>query len=819
MANPNAIEQIYNQISQVFGSRNPNQFFSMLMPATTLDQQTYVYDTTGMKPALVAEAESELVDQMFDITPVTGSSNGQRVSEQYLQALSVLVPKFNPTLPVVKHALREFLNTQMPANTMLNEEPFRGTLQEYYYALYDAWVQLKLQWDIEQQNKKDELTAEPDANERFLEWFEGVAEGRLAEIDAAMGKVLSVFAPADMDAILSTLASGPGGEIDEAVNIVKDTRLFSPSGGYIYPVTLTPDNWFLNLSSDIDPTDLLKDPEFIAVSIAAKREALMATISQVQALLNSVPTPAAMQKAVSDMTTAQSNYTDAQNALVGTYADNTATAVNIYLSKHSKDSSPQKDDAAGDELDQNAIAASKAKGENPPATGATTKKGDKLSPEDVKQLVNGQKSLIAAQSGLLSSAQALATAGLNLAAAQSQTFDNLPVLLARMQQQLGDLETAQQQLSSSIVANTAPAPPAPLMSLTVRGKVIDAVNAAAQPTNSTAAAVAGAIVVPTSGDEIQALKRLKDAADGANQGNATAADVLTAVKAAAAQYLGAPTAAKSPASNGFMELQLSFKASDMSDASSHTTQFTQTSWAVDCFFGSASGSSSSSSSVTSQSSLDQDTEIQVAFKAAKVEINREWFNPGIFKLTKEMSRLSDVRVSAGSLPTVPPNNSDIDWGAVVNYQYAILPCFPVAFVVAKDVTLKFKATKSSLDAIHSVADSQSAAGGGFLCFSCSSSSSSHSDSQSLTTKTEDLVITIQMPGPQILGWFLETTPQDYSKNFDEATQPTDNINLLKYINLLQQPPSVAALPAASLKLKSALAGNGSPASVSSPAGT
>jgi len=165
---------------------------------------------------------------------------------------------------------------------------------------------------------------------------------------------------------------GSGGAIDEAVNIVKDTRLFSPGGGYVYPVTLTPDNWFLNLSSDIDPTDLLKDPEFIAVSIAAKRQALMATISQVQALLNSVPTPAAMQKAFSDMNTAQSNYTDAQNALVGTYADNTAIAVDIYLSKHSKDSSKQDDDKALEELNQNANDASAAKGE--PATGGATKK-------------------------------------------------------------------------------------------------------------------------------------------------------------------------------------------------------------------------------------------------------------------------------------------------------------------------------------------------------------------------------------------------------------------------------------------------------------
>ncbi|MEY4927381.1 MAG: hypothetical protein RI894_1817, partial [Bacteroidota bacterium] len=48
----NAIEQIYDQLMQVFGGTNSNQMFSMLMPGTSLNPQTYAYDTTQTKPAL-----------------------------------------------------------------------------------------------------------------------------------------------------------------------------------------------------------------------------------------------------------------------------------------------------------------------------------------------------------------------------------------------------------------------------------------------------------------------------------------------------------------------------------------------------------------------------------------------------------------------------------------------------------------------------------------------------------------------------------------------------------------------------------------------
>ena len=263
-----------------------------------------------------------------------------------------------------------------------------------------------------------------------------------------------------MDAILGALAAGPGGEVEEAANVVRDIQQASPDGGFFYPVNLTPDDWFLDLASDIDPVNLLNDPEFIAEAISAKRQALMASIGQVQAMLNDMPTKGDIKKAADALQTAQASYIDAQNNLLNTYADNTATAVEMYLAKKGGGADTEDSTNAKNELDVNAIKASKAKGDNPLAKGATKKDGTSITTEDVQKLVDGQKKLITAQSSLQTSSQAFADAGMNLASQQASYFGELPVILARLQSQIADINNSQSDLAQAAAANGSNAIPA-----------------------------------------------------------------------------------------------------------------------------------------------------------------------------------------------------------------------------------------------------------------------------------------------------------------------------------------------------------------------
>ena len=56
---------------------------------------------------------------------------------------------------------------------------------------------------------------------------------------------------------------------------------------------------------------------------------------------------------------------------------------------------------------------------------------------------------------------------------------------------------------------------------------------------------------------------------------------------------------------------------------------------------------------------------------------------------------------------------------------------------------------------------------GFFCFSCSHSESSHSDSKSFYSSSSGNSYIIKIPGPQIIGWFLEWTDKDVSSPYNQ----------------------------------------------------
>ncbi len=760
-----AIEQIYDKLMEVFGGTNPNQVFTMLMPGTTLDAKTFAFDPEQPKPDIVKEAESKLVDQMFDIAKVTGSSNGQRVSSQYIQALSVLVPTFNPMMAKMKSKMRDFISGPVPDETTLNGRQYSGTREGYYFELFDGWVQALQEWETKKIDKKKEFATQVTANQLtqqeamqgFHDWYAEVAQGELAKVDATFGKMVTAFAPADMNAILGALESGPGGEFHEASNIVRDNRYESENGGFYYPVDLSPDDWFLALKSDLNPVDLLKDPDFIKKSIAARSQALQASIAQVQALMSTMSTDDDIRAAADTFDTNQKSYLAAQNGLLTTYTDNAKTAVDAYLDYSAANTAEEKEN-----VKKHAVTA----------------------------VAEGQKALIAAQSNLQSSLEAVASAGAKLAGAKSGKFEGLDALKKRLESQLDDIQNMGDELVASITHNPPPIQPAYDISADIKKDIQNAVKAAAVAAKSPNAAhdtvveafntspttTNPAATIDTATDSaITALKVDVASIDTAKTAQQTLAEITQAVN----RILRVPSSSKSVADDRFMDLQFSFHSNEMDKGHSEDTHFSQMSWSVDLFFGSASGSSSSSSSVTKDNALEKDTEIKIGLKAAKVDVRRGWFDPGVFKLSNNASRLSKTLVSSGSLPSTAGI-----WSDTTKHNNAILPCFPVAFVVAKDVTISFKATESSLDGLHSVMDSASAVGGGFLCFSASSSSSSHGDHSSLHTKSQDTVITITMPGPQILGWFLEFTPKDKSEELTSTTRNANYLTILDYVDQL-----------------------------------
>ncbi|NBC35454.1 hypothetical protein GTZ99_02660 [Novosphingobium sp. FSY-8] len=875
------MEQIYDRLAEVFGSSNPNQLFTMLMPGTVLNSDDFSYDLAGFKPDIVREAEGRLVDQMFDLSKISAGSNGRRVSTQFQEALRVLVPDGNPVMPEVKNALRAFLNQPVAEGAMLDGKPFAGSLSTYYFELYQRYIDQRTRWEQEILDKKTELAAKgDDPREAFVEWYESLAEGRLAGIEAARARVTAVCSPADMDAILAALEAGPSGgtEIEEAMAALRNARMPNSDGGYFYPVEFTPSDWFLYLNSDANPDDMLQDPQFLTAALKTKREALQASLSQLQSLFSSMPTDDALAAAAKRFSDAQAAHDEAQQGLMNTGSDAVALGAELYLkSEYPFSTAFEQSMAANQDKVVDASVAEKVKSNSYAVAEAMSGEiadeleGRPFGVDDVKAVIEQQKKAIKAQFDLERSAQELAEASRNSVALQAARFSGVKSMIARVTQQLQDLREAQDEVGRAALAAEKRTPialgPVPTEQTaadkaTAKAQLLKALDAAKSSaatgatvkdtfTSSLTDAMKSAFqsyvsdnntasndaTVQSMVNRLKALSKSKVDAQSEtlalalaafkDAGEALVADAqldaaIEKAKAAIAGKRGAQaiqhvldsktaisskrmldlikdfvaslpdksTSKKSDVSPRFMELQFSFSASETESSEVSDSYSTQWRHSGCAFFGSGSGTHSTSSATKASQALDSNTEIRIAFKAAKVEVSRPWLDPGVLALTQGMSKTTGATISHGSFPM---KDGVIDWAAVNapsgGLNDAIFPALPTAFLIVKDVEITFKATASSTSAVHSLVESRSAAGGGFFCFSSSASASSSHESQSMKSRTEAQNVHIRMAAPQILGWFLSLTPRDQARRLSttqvSSTVAQDTISITDYVRQLK----------------------------------
>jgi hypothetical protein len=219
-----------------------------------------------------------------------------------------------------------------------------------------------------------------------------------------------------------------------------------------------------------------------------------------------------------------------------------------------------------------------------------------------------------------------------------------------------------------------------------------------------------------------------------------------------------PLPTQMPAAGEFFDVVLEFDSSSTYQASQLASSASQTSWNVDLFFGSAGGSSSASSSSAASQVHTTDLSIKLGFRATKVTIDRGgWFEPEAFSGTSEMYTLGDglSSISYGTLAGTGQRAYD-------TLNAGVFPTYPVSFVIAKDVTMLIDISKldqTTRSAFAQAADSES---GGCFCFSVSHSASSSSSSKAYFMAQSGTMVIIKIPGPQILGWFVDYVPTDMS---------------------------------------------------------
>lgn len=207
----------------------------------------------------------------------------------------------------------------------------------------------------------------------------------------------------------------------------------------------------------------------------------------------------------------------------------------------------------------------------------------------------------------------------------------------------------------------------------------------------------------------------------------------------------------------YSEILIHTDSSSMTQSSSEHSSSSTSSAGVNFFFGGAKREKSHAEAMSNEDLKSADMSIDIGFLATKVSVVRNWFNPGVFLLSKDMYRTSSAKISSGSKN---PNDQ----------KNCIFPCYPTAFVIAKDISIKISFGESASSSIKTAVEEHASTGGGFLCFSGRKSSSSSDETSTSVSSSSNNEITIKIPGSQIIGYYLQITPYDESTPLSSDTE-------------------------------------------------
>ncbi|KAJ6541052.1 hypothetical protein DFH09DRAFT_1089612 [Mycena vulgaris] len=195
---------------------------------------------------------------------------------------------------------------------------------------------------------------------------------------------------------------------------------------------------------------------------------------------------------------------------------------------------------------------------------------------------------------------------------------------------------------------------------------------------------------------------------------------------------------------------------------STTGGVTSEQWSCNLWLASGSESSLSSSGASASSTAATEDTIDLAFRATLVTVDRGgWFQPQFFKESKAFYKVWLSYILSEYLVNIEQVNNDISWvDDKANKVNGLMPGFPVAFLIAKDIVVRVTHAATNTSDSKTTDASSSASSGGFLCFSYSKSNSSNSSATASSFQAYSNGYIIKIPGPQILGYMIQKTDSD-----------------------------------------------------------
>lgn len=752
-------QTFYNEINKIIGSKSSEEKLCLLLPGIELNQSDYAYDyENGYPKGPVVEAnESALVDKLYDPFDLVGADNGKTLSRQYRSALDILTPKLNAAIAKSKNKLRELLMKPFPytfkdENGVAIDENKSYTFQEVYFRLYEEYVQQQSAWAnlrndartriTNEVNANDKIPAEKKAREienRYLQWYEDIAESEISKVNKKMSTLLAVFSATDMKILEGILDSGSGAELQEARQTLNNVRKINPNGGYTYPVKLYPTDWFKKLDTSFTPMDLLSSPSVMMEELQLYYGRRAALERKILAVASAIPESAEVQEKAKEITEAKEKLDQAEVAFDESMGDGFSDFAK-YLTTSICNAVCAPIPANANEEQR-----TEAKKDNQKVLEKTLdKNSDAINEKGKKEL---EAKAEEAQK----------------AADNAEEKDKVG-----LQQKATDLKNKAATLNPAGIINGA----------------IDSVFKACNDVASKQADVTSKLQAlgKTMLDYLSSKQKLelkKTVEMLQDQSEAIEAKIKTleskvGLSATTDKEVSMDTNPPS-VPEGFSQITIVHNVSHSESSSRDETTFSREKKTSGFWIFKKQTTEETSTSKTQALSECDGTEIRIGLNVAKVTFEREWFNPGVFALTKEMYSLANkgTRISHGFEAGVSNSVNDI------------LPCYPTAMVIARDVTIKITNTGEALASSFSSVSEETTKSRGYFVFSGNDVQSSTTENSATASQYDDKSVTMRFSTPQVIGFYLHSIPEDNSTPYAEEND-SDLTTIFSFVKTYEE---------------------------------
>lgn len=678
---------MYNQLNKLFGG---SQLFVMEYPTRGLNQLDYAYkiedynSSSLLKPYVIAENEFRLTDNLMDLSPIVQGTNGKKLSTEYQTVLNNYTPKIDDIAGFItdKMELRMFLLETI--TDKIGDQEYTCSRMEFCQKLYLYYLKQKADWDQEKFEKNKKAVAENTLNE-YAAWLSTTAWTKDKELEALFNDAIVRGFYHEIMTILGFIdVASPAERLENAkTNLRTAVRRRLDGSGEVYPVSLSPSDWFRSLTPNYSPKDLLADDGFILSQYQQKNQLLKTLENELCDILSSQSSPEEIKKLQTKMKECQDALIADEKTYTEKYGEATFQVAKLALQFVSMGNMSGFLKGKTISTITNSL--------NIPnmmnAVGVET-----TDEESFKQIVGDITSMY--QTHL-------------------DYFDKYS--------QLADLQLADAKLHS---ANSQ-----------------EMVNLLKERI---------AIV----SDEVQQLKQILSSSFINDDKKNTSSDLLPQSK-----YDSDGLFSEIIISNSKMEEQSEDKNSAVSANANGSMRHFLFHASVNAQY------SSSSHEFTKSISTAQ---VQIGMRVMKVSIERGgWFDPGIIDISQSYMHIKSSLVASYGVTTnaiLSKFNNSSSSESVTN-DGSILPGFPSAFLVAKDIHIKVSGMKS--DTSNYNAFKKATATGSTNLFGIRMSGNVAIENTTDKTKGNNEVtdISIKIPGPQIIGWFMQLTPKDKSDNY------------------------------------------------------